>query len=554
MKDLGKKVIYQIYPKSFYDSNHDGLGDIRGIIEKIDYLKQLNVDMIWFNPFFTSPMMDNGYDIENYRQIDPKFGTMEDFEELVTKLKDIGIDVMLDMVFNHCSTKHEWFRRALAGEKKYQNYFYLRPAKADGSLPTNWKSKFGGPAWEKFGETDLYYLHLYHPMQADLNWHNPDVRQEAIDIVNFWIEKGVKGFRFDVINVIGKEEENFIDSTSVDQEKALYTDTPIVHRFIHELNQKSFGQLDDAITVGEMSSTSIENSIRYSRPDAQELDMIFQFHHLKVDYENGKKWTVTPFDFKSLKKIFNDWEVQMTNGGGWNALFWNNHDQPWALNRFGEVKKYRIKSAQMLASTLHLMRGTPFIYNGEEIGRIDPHYSTIKSYKDPEALNAYQELLDQGYSKEEAFKRIQAKARDNSRTPMPWDETTYAGFSSTQPWLEPTDQKDINVKKELKEGEIFSFYQQLIQLRHTLPIISEGDFNPLFPEDEHVLAYKRTLKDETLIVFSHFYNNTYRLVLPKELQLKGKVLVSNYNREMTELNSVLTLQPYETLAFYLKKI
>lgn len=366
MTKLGQKVIYQIYPKSFYDSNNDGFGDLKGIIAKIDYLKKLNIDMIWFNPFYVSPQNDNGYDIADYYKIDERFGTMEDFEEMVAKLKETNIGVMLDMVLNHCSTEHEWFQKALAGDEKYQKYFYLRPAKEDGSLPTNWQSKFGGPAWEKFGDTDLYYLHLYDKTQADLDWHNPDVRAEAAKIVNFWKEKGVAGFRFDVLNVIGKDEV-LVDSVDPDHEKPLYTDTPVVHKYIKELNRNTFGTDPEIVTVGEMSSTTIPNSIEYTNPDEHELSMVFTFHHLKVDYDNGEKWSKVPFNFMELKSLLSTWQTEMDKGNGWNTLFWNNHDQPWALNRFGDPVNYREKSAEMLASALHLLRGTPYIYMGEEL-------------------------------------------------------------------------------------------------------------------------------------------------------------------------------------------
>ena len=298
--------------------------------------------MIWFNPFFVSPQNDNGYDIADYYQIDERFGTMADFEQLVAELKKINVGVMLDMVFNHCSTQHEWFQKALAGNKKYQRYFYLRPAKVAGSLPNNWQSKFGGPAWSRFGQSELYYLHLYDPTQADLDWHNPDVRAEASKIVNFWRKKGVQGFRFDVINVIGKDHE-LVDSLNPIQEKTLYTDTPVVHQYLKELNQNSFGQDKEIITVGEMSSTSIANSIEYTRPQEHELSMVFTFHHLKVDYKNGQKWSNMPFDFMKLKSLLTSWQLNMDRGNGWNALFWNNHDQPWALSRFGDTDKYRIK-------------------------------------------------------------------------------------------------------------------------------------------------------------------------------------------------------------------
>lgn len=550
MTDLGKKVIYQIYPKSFYDSNHDGLGDLRGIIEKIPYLAQLNIDMIWFNPFFVSPQNDNGYDIADYRQIDPRFGTMADFEELVAKLKAVGIDVMLDMVLNHCSTKHEWFQKALAGEEKYQKYFYLRPPKADGSLPTNWSSKFGGPAWSRFGETDLYYLHLYDQTQADLDWHNPEVRKEAAAIINFWKAKGVKGFRFDVINVIGKANE-LIDSTDPIHEKRLYTDTPVVHQYLKELNQASFGQDDTIITVGEMSSTNFASSLKYSDPAEHELSMVFTFHHLKVDYANGEKWSKVPFDFMALKKCLTDWQLKMDQGGGWNALFWNNHDQPFALNRFGDPQKYRVRSAQMLAATLHLLRGTPYIYMGEELGMVDPIYTTITDYVDVEALNAYQALQQKGLTPAEAFAIVKTKARDNSRTPMHWDESPFAGFSTTTPWLRPTGQAKINVKAELASGSIFNFYQKLIQLRKQERLIAEGHFAPRFLDDPQVFAYERYLdaSPQKLLVFNNFSKRPATLELTANDQLRGQTLVTNMERNYRNLPQTLELSPYETLAF-----
>lgn len=548
MQNLGQKVIYQIYPKSFYDANGDGIGDLRGIIEKIDYIKKLNVDMIWFNPFYVSPQNDNGYDIANYREIDPLFGTMADFEELQAKLADIGVGVMLDMVLNHCSTEHEWFKKALAGDEKYRKFFYLRPGKPDGSLPNNWQSKFGGPAWSKFGDTDLYYLHLYEPTQADLDWHNPEVRKELEDVVNFWRGKGVRGFRFDVINVIGKSED-LVDSTDPTEEKTLYTDTPVVHDYLKELNRTTFGQDEDSITVGEMSSTTIPNSVRYTNPKEKELSMVFTFHHLKVDYKDGEKWTKTPFDFMKLKGLLSSWQTGMTEGGGWNAVFWNNHDQPWALNRFGDPVHYREKSAEMLAATIHFLRGTPFIYQGEELGMVNPDYQSMDEYVDVECKNAYQELLDKGMSEDEAFAIIKAKSRDNSRVPMHWDDSKYAGFSQVKPWLLPTHQDEINVKKELAEGEIFAFYQKLIALRKQEAVISAGGFREILPDDQQVFAYVRELDGEKLVVFNNFYGKEAVISVPSDLQECGQILLDNYKRELSCLPGELSLRPYESLAF-----
>lgn len=542
------KVIYQIYPKSFYDSNGDGLGDLRGIIQKIPYLKRLNIDMIWFSPFFVSPQNDNGYDIADYYAIDPRFGTMDDFDELVKKLAENHIDVMLDMVLNHCSTEHPWFQKALAGDEYYQKFFYLRDPKPDGSLPNNWTSKFGGPAWAPFGDTGKYYLHLYDQTQADLDWHNPEVRKELFKMVNFWRDKGVKGFRFDVINVIGKDED-LKDAPENVASKLMYTDKQIVHQYLKELNQSTFGQMPDSITVGEMSSTSIPNSVAYTNKDNHELSMVFTFHHLKVDYKNGQKWTKVPFDFAALKKLLNDWQLGMSQGGGWNALFWNNHDQPWALSRFGDPIHYREKSAEMLATVMHLLRGTPYIYQGEEIGMIDPNYEQISDYVDVETHNAYHELKKHGVSEQDALAIIQAKSRDNSRTPMHWDSGPNAGFTTGTPWLKPKDQERINVAAELDHGEIFSYYQKLIYLRKQLPIIAKGSYQPVDLDHPQVFVYRRDYNGQTLLVISNFYGHPVTYQLPEAFQgQKAETLITNYEQNITEVPNALNLQPYEAIA------
>ncbi|RMC52091.1 alpha,alpha-phosphotrehalase [Lactobacillus sp. ESL0228] len=546
------KVIYQIYPRSFYDSNGDGIGDLPGIIQKIPYLKQLHIDMIWFNPFFVSPQNDNGYDIANYYAIDPLFGTMADFEELVKKLADNNIDVMLDMVLNHCSTEHEWFKKALAGEQHYQDFFYIRSPKADGSLPNNWVSKFGGPAWAPFGKTGKYYLHLYDKTQADLNWHNPAVRKEIFKIVNFWQNKGVKGFRFDVINVIGKSE-TLPDAPDNVNTKLMYTDQPIVHQYLQELNQATFGQNPNIITVGEMSSTNVANSVEYTNKKRRELSMVFTFHHLKVDYKNGQKWTKVPFDFLKLKKLLNEWQLGMSSGGGWNALFWNNHDQPWALSRFGDPVHFREKSAEMLATVIHLLRGTPYIYQGEELGMINPNYQKIDDYVDIETKNAYQELLHQGLSSHDALTIIQAKSRDNSRSPMHWDNSHNAGFTTGTPWLKPKNQDKINVTDELNHGEIFSYYQKLIHLRKEYPIIAYGNYQPIDLNHPQIYAYYRTYKGQILIVINNFYGNELLYQLPNSYQnQQAKVLISNYDRKLTQIPNHLTLKPYEAIALLIE--
>ncbi|SFR82283.1 trehalose-6-phosphate hydrolase [Streptococcus equinus] len=537
-----RKVVYQVYPKSYKDTTGNGIGDLRGIIEKLPYLEELGVDVIWLNPFYPSPQRDNGYDISDYTAINPLFGSMADFEELVQAAKAHGIELMLDMVLNHCSTEHEWFQKALAGDKYYQDFFILR------DQPTNWVSKFGGNAWAPFGDTGKYYLHLFDISQADLNWRNPHVRKELFKVVNFWRSKGVKGFRFDVINLIGKDEE-LKDNDAFDG-KPEYTDRPIAHDYLKELNQATYGQDEDGMTVGEMSFTDIPNCIQYSHPDSHELDMVFNFHHLKVDYENGQKWTLKPFDFEELKHLFHTWGQEMSEANGWSALFWNNHDQPRALNRFVDIEHFRKEGATMLAAAIHLSRGTPYIYMGEEIGMLDPDYDRMSDYVDVESLNAYQELLTSGKTEAEAFAIIQAKSRDNSRIPMQWNGLENAGFSKGTPWLKVgKTYREINVENE-KSGPIFTFYQQLIRLRKAMPIIAEGSYQSAYQDHPNVYAFERHLGDERLLVLNNFFATEVEIDLPKYYQF-GKILLSNYPAE--NLSSKITLKPYQTLAIYQEK-
>jgi trehalose-6-phosphate hydrolase len=532
-----RKVVYQIYPKSYKDTTGNGIGDLRGIIEKLPYLEDLGVDVIWLNPFYPSPQRDNGYDISDYTAVNPLFGTMEDFEMLSHKAKEHGVEIMLDMVLNHCSIEHEWFQKALAGDRYYQDFFILR------DHPTDWVSKFGGNAWASFGDTGKYYLHLFDKTQADLNWRNPNVRDELFNVVNFWREKGVKGFRFDVINLIGKDEE-LKDNSNFDG-KPEYTDRPLAHEYLKMMNQATYGQDEDSMTVGEMSFTDIPNCVQYSNPDSHELDMVFNFHHLKVDYENGQKWTLKDFDFEELKNLFHTWGEGMSQGNGWSALFWNNHDQPRALNRFIDVENFRNEGATMLAASIHLSRGTPYIYMGEEIGMIDPDYDSIDDYVDIESLNAYQELLHAGKTEKEAFATIQAKSRDNSRTPMQWDGTENAGFSLANPWLKVgKSYKDINVVKE-KEGEIFTFYKKLITLRKEMPIIAEGQYKSAYRDNNKVYAFERQLGQEKLLVLNNFFSEDVEISLSNGYQA-GEILISNY--EDAHAADVITLKPYQTIA------
>ncbi|MGM9883985.1 alpha,alpha-phosphotrehalase [Streptococcus hyointestinalis] len=536
-----KSVVYQIYPKSYKDTTGNGIGDLQGIKEKLPYLSELGIDVIWLNPFYPSPQRDNGYDISDYTAVNPLFGTMADFEDLVTTAKSYGIELMLDMVLNHCSTEHEWFKKALAGDAYYQDFFILR------DKPTDWLSKFGGNAWAPFGDTGKYYLHLFDVTQADLNWRNPNVREELFKVVNFWRDKGVKHFRFDVVNLIGKDE--VLVDCPVNDGKPAYTDRPITHDYLRMLNEATFGQDSDSMTVGEMSSTTIDNCVNYSNPERHELSMVFNFHHLKVDYDNGQKWTLKAYDFDSLKNLFHTWGEAMSDNDGWNALFWNNHDQPRALNRFVDVKNFRNEGATMLAASIHLSRGTPYVYMGEEIGMLDPDFTSMDDYVDIESINAYRELRDSGKTDEEAFAIIKAKSRDNSRTPMQWDDSTYAGFSTAKPWLAlGASHKDINVASEMS-GKIFPFYQKLIALRKNYPIIAEGDYKAAYQESHQIYAFERQLDEQKLLVFNNFSAEKVELDLP-EVYTNGQVLVSNYTTP--KITQKLTLTPYQTLAILIE--
>lgn len=542
MNHFSNKVVYQVYPKSFKDSNGNGEGDIKGIIEKLDYLKELGIDYLWITPVFLSPMNDNGYDVANYYKINPQFGTMDDMDELIRQCNEREIGLMLDMVFNHTSTDHEWFQKALSGEKEYQDYYIFKDGEED-KLPTNWESKFGGPAWEYVPSLKKWYLHLYDVSQADLNWENPKVREELKKVIRFWKGKGVKGFRFDVVNVISKPEV-YEDDHEGDGRR-FYTDGHHVHEFLKELVRDT--GIEDMITVGEMSSTSLDNCIRYSNPAEKELSMCFNFHHLKVDYKDGKKWELMKPDHMKLKKLFEEWQVGMQDANGWNALFWCNHDQPRIVSRFGDEEKYWKQSAKMLAATIHLMRGTPYIYQGEEIGMPNAHYQDISYYRDVESLNYYDILLKEGKTKEEALQTLAERSRDNSRTPMQWSEEENAGFSDVTPWISvPDHYRQINVEKELEDKDsIYYFYKELIKLRKEKKVISEGIIEFIEKEDADLLAYKRSYEEESLVVFNNLSEKEKVVEIPQEWASYHK-LIGNYDAERIKENKVV-LRPYETL-------
>lgn len=543
------KVVYQIYPKSFYDSNNDGIGDLNGITEKLDYIKHLGVDYIWITPFFVSPQKDNGYDVADYCNIDPTYGTMEDFDRLSAEAKKRGIGIMLDMVFNHTSTEHKWFKKALAGEKKYQDFYIFKKGEKN-NPPTNWVSKFGGNAWEYVEELESYYLHLFDRTQADLNWENPEVREEIYKVVKFWLDKGVNGFRFDVVNLISKPEK--FENDYQGDGRRFYTDGPKIHEYLKGLNQNTFGQKEDIITVGEMSSTSMENCFKYSGKDENELSMVFNFHHLKVDYKNKDKWALQPFDFQELKDILNSWQVGMQEHNAWSALFWCNHDQPRVVSRFGDDKNYWKKSAKMLGTVVHMLRGTPYIYQGEEIGMTNAYFDTISQYKDVESINYHKILMDSGLSDEEALKIVMERSRDNGRTPMQWSDEINGGFSKRTPWIESIkNYKEINVKNQIDdEDSIFNYYRKLIALRKEHRVIALGKTIPLAENDKNVYMFKRVLENEELLVVTNFYNVECSIEL--DFEIEGYECILSNNGEKVTLEKNLKLQPYDALVF-LKK-
>ncbi len=538
MANFKNKVVYQIYPKSFCDVNGDGWGDIKGITSKLDYLQDLGVELIWSTPFFPSPQRDNGYDVSDYCAINPKYGTMEDLEELVAEAGKRNIGLMLDMVFNHTSTEHEWFQKALAGDKKYQDYYIWQEGTPD-KLPTNWVSKFGGPAWEYVPSLGKWYLHLFDVTQADLNWENPEVREELKNVLRFWKAKGIQGFRFDVVNLISKPE--VFEDDSIGDGRRFYTDGRHVHQFLKEMVADA--GIEDMVTVGEMSSTSLDNCVRYTAPKEKELSMCFSFHHLKVDYKDGDKWSLMEPDLMALKNLLTTWQEGMQAEDGWNAVFWCNHDQPRAVSRFGDEGNYWAESAKMLATAIHMMRGTPYIFQGEELGVTNHHYTSIDQYRDVESLNYYQILMDAGKSSEEALEILAARSRDNGRTPMQWDSSPSAGFTKGTPWITPPENyKTINADAQVgDENSIHAFYKKLVALRRERKVISEGTIRFLHREDPQVLAYSRQYGQEELLVLCNLTGKE------ADISVDGswKILLTNSIRE--QISSTMTMAPYECL-------
>ena len=550
MADFKKSVVYQIYPKSFYDTDGDGLGDLKGVTAKLDYIKELGADYIWMTPFFVSPQKDNGYDVEDYYNIDPRYGTMADFEELSAEAEKRGIRLMLDMVFNHTSDRNEWFQKALAGDEKYKNFYIWKKGKGPGVPPTNWESKFGGSAWQYVEKFDEYYLHLFDVSQPDLNWDNEEVREEIRKVIRFWMGKGVKGFRFDVINLISKGE--FEDDYEGDGRR-FYTDGPNIHRYLQELNRETFGTDAEIITVGEMSSTSMENCYQYAGEDGRELSMVFNFHHLKVDFMGNEKWVLVPYDFRKLKDILFSWQKGMAEHRAWNAVFWCNHDQPRVVSRFGDEGKYWKQSAKMLGTVIHCLRGTPYIYQGEELGMLNCDFEDISQYRDVESLNYYRILQEKGMAAKDALRIIQIHSRDNGRTPMQWDGGENAGFTTGTPWIGVSRNSGIiNAEAELgDEDSVFRYYQKLVQLRKDCDVVAYGDFESLAENHPQIFAYRRTWKEEELLVVNNFYGRDASWDSGLDLIGFEKIL-GNYGDEIRE-NGKFELRPFETAALFGKK-
>lgn len=551
-KDWWKSsTVYQIYPKSFCDSNGDGIGDIKGIISKLDYLKKLGVDVIWTTPMYVSPMMDNGYDIADYYNIDPIFGTMEDFHKLLDEVHKREMKLIMDMVINHTSTEHFWFKEALKGsENKYHNYYIWKDGTSD-KAPNNWASKFGGSAWKYVESLGKYYLHLFDVTQADLNWENPELRNDIYKMINFWLEKGVDGFRLDVINLISKNQrfpdDNYKTPTS--DGRKFYTDGPKIHEFLQELTANTFGKYPKSLTVGEMSSTSISHCVEYTKPENRELSMVFNFHHLKVDYPNGEKWALGELDFKALKDIFFKWQVGIENGDGWSAVFWCNHDQPRIVSRFGS-EKYLNESGKMLGTTIHMLRGTPYIYQGEEIAMTNPHFENINEYRDVESLNNYRLLLEKGKNVDEIIAILGQKSRDNSRTPIQWSEDKNAGFTKGTPWIGiAKNYSTINVENSLEDkNSVFYHYKKLIELRKRYKVISHGDFIPMYEDSPQVFGYIRRFKNEKLLVINNFYENEIEVEIPEEF-LEKEILIKNYE-DLLLSSKKIKLRAYESFAVF----
>ena len=549
-----KSVVYQVYPRSYQDSNNDGIGDLPGLTSRLAYIKDLGADVIWLNPIYKSPDKDNGYDISDYRSIQPQYGTMDDFEELLQKAHVLGLKIMMDLVVNHTSDQHKWFQESKKSkDNPYRDYYVWRDP-VDGHEPNNWGSYFNGSTWKYDETTGQYYLHLFAEGQPDLNWENPKVRDEVWDIMRFWLDKGVDGFRMDVINLISKPA-GLPDGKKAPDEKyadvgKIVADGPRLNEFLQEMNQKVLSKYD-VMTVGEMPDSTPEDAIKYTGLDSHELNMVFQFDHVGLAGNDDKrlgKWSDKKVDLVELKHSLSKWETEL-NGKGWNSLYWNNHDQPRTVSRFAtDDPKYRVKAAKMLGTTLHMMQGTPYVYEGEELGMTNAHYTKLSQYEDIETLNAYHEFVEDEkiIDKDSMLKYMSFKTRDNARTPMQWDENKNSGFTSVKPWFAlNSNYKKINARDQIEDKDsVFSYYKELIRLRHNSDLIIYGDYELLDPKDEDVFAYKRRYNGQTLLVISNFTDKT---VTRDYNQKNGQRLIGNYEDDLN-----MEIRPYETKVYLFK--
>lgn len=543
-------VIYQIYPKSFQDSTGTGTGDINGIISRLDYLQQLGIDAIWLTPVYLSPQVDNGYDVADYYAIDPAYGSMEDFDRLVAEAHQRQIRIVMDMVFNHTSTAHPWFKAATDPHSPYHNFYIWREG-LETALPNNWLSKFGGPAWQWHPTAKKYYLHLFATEQADLNWEYPAVREELKKVCRFWAARGVDGLRLDVINLVSLHKGQPDDEKG--DGRRFYTDGPRIHDYLREMSREVFQPLG-LMTVGEMSSTTLEHCQRYAAKDGSELSMTFNFHHLKVDYPDGEKWALAAPDFLALKRIFHCWQQGLHNQA-WTALFWCNHDQPRSVSRFGDDAELRVPAAKMLALVLHGMQGTPYIYQGEELGMTNPGFSHIDQYRDVESLNIYAKLSQAGVSNGEIMAILASKSRDNARTPMQWDSTDHAGFTTSTPWISCADNyPQINANAALKDPDsVFYTYRRLIALRKQLSVLTLGDYQDLAPAEPTLWCYQRRWQGQRLLVVANLSRETQ--FWQAEAWFSSSCwqrIISNYP-DTAVLSPVCTLRPFEAVWWWLEE-
>ncbi len=533
-------VVYQIYPRSFNDSNGDGIGDINGIIEKLDYLKELGIDVIWLSPVYKSPNDDNGYDISDYCDIMDEFGTMEDMDKLLSEAKNRNIKIVMDLVVNHTSDEHKWFIEAKKSkDNEYRDYYIWRDP-VNGKEPNDLGSCFSGSAWQYDEESGQYYLHLFSKKQPDLNWENEKVRKEVYNMMNFWVDKGIGGFRMDVIDLIGKVPDDSITGNG-----------PKLHEYLQEMNKAAL-EGNDLLTVGETWGATPEVAKLYSNPERNELSMVFQFEHIGLDQIGGKeKWDVKPLDLLDLKKVLSKWQTEL-DGEGWNSLFWNNHDLPRIVSRWGNDKEYRVESAKMLATLLHGMKGTPYIYQGEELGMTNIRLENINEYNDIETLNMYKDRISKGYAHDDIMNSIYIKGRDNARTPMQWDDSENSGFTTGKPWLAVNrNYKDINAKKALEDkNSIFHHYKKLIDIRKHNDTIIYGDYKLLCPEDKNIFAYIRELNEDKILVVCNFYCDEVNFKLNHDSNF-AEILLSNYSDSSTLLEN-LKLRPYEAIMYRLK--